>query len=78
MSRAIEDADRRLGDAAEAAFTRPFHAGVDDRDAVLYTPRREGWCRRSHCGGATCQNRNLYRGPPQKRVYRDTDAEVWS
>ena len=78
MSRTLDEADRRLGDAVEGAFTRPFHAGGAERVAVFYTPHRKGWCRRSYCGGATYQNRNLYPDPPQKRVHRDTDAEVWS
>ena len=54
----------------------PFHAGGAKRDAVFYTPHGEGWCRRTHRGGATCQNRNLYRLPPQKRVYRGSTQEV--
>jgi len=54
----------------------PFHAGGAKRDAVFYTPHSEGWCRRTHRGGATCQNRNLYPVPPQKRVYRGSTQEV--
>ena len=61
--------------ALSSYLNRPFHAGGAKRVAVFYTPHRQGLCRRTHRAGATCQNRNLYSVPPQKRVYTGSQPE---